>query len=77
MPPATYRAFRDHGTVAPTLAADTATARTQLETLADLGIDLEAVTDRLEAEGVKAFSDAFDNLISAIESKTTALTATA
>ncbi len=73
LPPATYDAFRDHGRVAPTLAAGLAEAEAQLAALAALGIDLAAVTERLEAEGVAAFEKSFVTLLAAIEAKAGAL----
>lgn len=69
MPPATYAAFRDHGTIAPTLEQDLTAARAQLDGLAALGIDLDAITTQLEAEGIHAFVQAFDNLCAAIAAK--------
>ena len=69
MPPATYEAFRDHGVVAATLEREMDSARAQLAALPALGIDLRAVTGRLEAEGVQAFARAFTNLLADIEAK--------
>ncbi|MFO1371375.1 MAG: transaldolase [Candidatus Competibacteraceae bacterium] len=75
MPPATYDAFRDHGIIAPTLEQDVEVALTQLATLPELGIDLSAVTDQLEIDGVAAFITSFENLLTAIESKIRSLAA--
>jgi transaldolase len=69
MPPATYAAFRDHGAVAPTLERDVDEALAQLAALPELGIDLSAVTDQLEIDGVHAFIQSFENLLAAIEAK--------
>jgi len=77
VPPATYEAFRDHGVVAATLEREVASARAQLAALPALGIDLCAVTDRLEAEGVQAFAQAFTNLLTDIEAKVADLAAAA
>lgn len=70
MPPATYAAFRDHGVVARTLDQDVAQALAQLAALPDLGIDLTAVTDQLEQEGVQAFVQSFEHLLAVIAAKT-------
>ncbi len=70
VPPATYEAFRDHGAVKATLERDVGAAEARLASLPELGIDLTAVTDRLEAEGVQAFVQSFDNLLADIEAKT-------
>ena len=69
MPPATYVAFRDHGAVAQTLERDVDEALAQLAALTELGIDLSAVTDQLEIDGVNAFIQSFENLLAAIETK--------
>jgi transaldolase len=75
LPPATYDAFRDHGTVARTLDQDVETALAQLAQLPELGIDLSAVTDQLEIEGVNAFIRSFETLLTAITVKTSPLLA--
>jgi transaldolase / glucose-6-phosphate isomerase len=75
MPPAIYEAFREYGTVAQTLEDDVAGARTQVEALPGLGIDLTAIADRLEREGVAVFVKAFDNLLQHLEAKAAKLTA--
>ena len=40
-----------------------------LSLLKDLGIDLDAVTLKLQEDGVKLFLNSFDNLISSIAKK--------
>ncbi|MEO1967177.1 MAG: transaldolase [Sphingomonadaceae bacterium] len=69
LPPDTMDAFRDHGTVAQTLASGQDAAAAELEELAGLGIDLDAITDDLVTDGVKKFSDAFDALLEAVDEK--------
>jgi transaldolase len=69
VPPATLDAFRDHGTVAPTLEKGLSEARAQLARLADLGIDLAAITQKLQDDGVAAFARSFDSLLSSIGEK--------
>ncbi|MDG4552687.1 MAG: transaldolase [Candidatus Competibacter sp.] len=75
LPPATYDAFRDHGAVARTLDRDVETALAQLARLPELGIDLSAVTEQLEIEGVNAFVRSFETLLAAITVKTSPLLA--
>ncbi|MFO1351194.1 MAG: transaldolase [Gammaproteobacteria bacterium] len=75
LPPATYLTFRERGVVAPTLTANVAEAQAELAALAAAGIDLGAITERLEAEGVAAFSTSFDHLLNAIGAKAAALAA--
>lgn len=69
MPPATIDAFRDHGVVADQLLADVAEAEAQLAGLTSLGIDLSAITETLQEEGVDSFAKAFAELMDTIESK--------
>lgn len=69
IPPATLEAFLDHGVVKPGSLEEAAQAQVVMDTLADLCIDLTAVTDQLEAEGVRSFSEAFDALLAAVESR--------
>jgi transaldolase len=68
MPPQTLIAFLDHGEVRPnSLEEDLAEAAQALAALETLGIDMQAVTDELEQEGVKSFADAFTALLDAVE----------
>ena len=69
VPPATLQAFLDHGTVAPTLAAGLEDAQAQLARLADLGIDLEAITQKLQDDGVASFAKSFESLMASIAQK--------
>ena len=69
VPPSTLEAFQDHGTVALTLEADLDEAQDQLARLAELGIDLDAITEKLQDDGVRAFADAFDSLLEGIAAK--------
>ncbi|MBB3347794.1 transaldolase [Sphingomonas sp. BK069] len=69
MPPKTMDAFRDHGTVAPTLQRDVEDARHVIAEQARLGLDLDAVTKELVDEGVASFSKSFDELLAVIKSK--------
>lgn len=68
MPLATLEAFADHGRAMLTVD-DTASALTLLEKLAGLGIDLDAVTEQLRAEGVEAFEASYAELLERIGSK--------
>ncbi len=69
MPEATLEAFEDHGTVARTVDSDFGAARRVLEQLAEVGVDLLAVTDLLEDDGVASFSKSFDELMTSLEGK--------
>jgi len=69
IPPATFDAFREHGVVADTLEINVEQARATLADLAELKVDLSAITDELEVQGVKLFADAFEQLLEAIDNK--------
>jgi len=66
LPDATLEAFLDHGELARTVDADPATAQAVLDRVTDVGVDLEAVANRLEDEGVSAFVKSFDDLIESL-----------
>ena len=63
VPDATLKAFIDHGKAAPTLTEGTDQALAQLDEAAKLGIDLEALAQRLQEDGLKQFEDAFAKLL--------------
>ncbi len=69
IPPETLDDFRDHGEVVPTLTAGLDRARSDLSTLAAIGIDLDAATDRLQIEGLEKFGVPFDRLLAALDRK--------
>jgi len=69
LPPATLGKFLDHGQVSPTLEAGLEHAREHIESLKSLGLNLDAITSRLEEEGVKSFSASFDSLMNSISQK--------
>jgi transaldolase len=63
LPPATVDAYRDHGEPAIRIEDDLDGAQRTVQVLRDLGIDLEAVSEQLEREGVKKFKEPFDALL--------------
>jgi transaldolase/glucose-6-phosphate isomerase len=69
LPPATLTAFLDHGTAAVSVTQGLADAETQLTLLAELGVDLDAVTERLQQEGVTKFVQPFRALLDSIAQK--------
>lgn len=66
MPPQTLIAFLEHGNVRLSIEDDLDQSRQLIADLSGLGVEMAQVTQQLEDEGVKAFSDAFDTLLSAI-----------
>lgn len=69
VPPATLNAFLDHGHVAATIETEAAEAETRISQLKNLGIDLTAVTEQLQQDGVASFADSFEKLMTAIAEK--------
>ena len=67
LPVATLEAFRDHGVPRSSIADKVEEAETTFSRLADLGIDLEAVTAKLQVDGVDAFAASFDQLLAALD----------
>ena len=67
MPPATLKAFREHGIARSTLVQGIDEARVTLEALERVGISMKAVTQQLLDEGQKLFVDAFRKLLAAVE----------
>jgi len=76
MPPATLEAVKDHGRISRTVDTPEAIerARQTMRDLGEAGIDIDAVTDQLQHDGVKSFADSFDQLISTLEERRKALT---
>ncbi|MEO1288215.1 MAG: transaldolase [Chloroflexota bacterium] len=76
VPPQTLKAFIDHGTVAETLtkpSEDFMQADEVMDKLAELGIDIEQITARLQVDGVDAFIEAFETLIEQVAAKLTVI----
>jgi transaldolase/glucose-6-phosphate isomerase len=67
IPPATALAFRDHGTLRESITEGVEEASETMEKLAQAGISMKEVTDRLLEEGVVLFAEAFDKLLDAVE----------
>ena len=72
VPPQTLAAFKDHGNPRLSLDSNLELAHRDLEDLEKIGISMQVVTQELEDEGVKAFSDSFGALIKTIEERSTA-----
>ena len=68
VPPATLRAFQEHGRTRGASAAEGWTkAESILKQVNAVGVDLEAVLDQLESEGVAAFRRSLDKLLATLE----------
>jgi transaldolase len=69
MPDETIVAFRDHGRAVVTIGEGLDEARAAFQSLAELGIDMQAVGEQLSAEGVDKFAQSFDKLFGVIADK--------
>src|SRR5215470_2124084 len=67
IPPATFDGFRDHGVPKESLEANVDAARRTMQNLATAGVSMKDATDKLLADGVKIFEEAFGKLLEAIE----------
>jgi transaldolase/transaldolase/glucose-6-phosphate isomerase len=75
LPLETLEAYRDHGSPALRLNSDLDAAHSTMAKLSDLGVDLNAATRQLEAEGVEKFSKSLDELLRGIDQKAGSLMA--
>ena len=69
VPPATLDAFKDHGVASLTLMRGLEEAQDAINKLEAAGISMDVVTQELEDEGVKAFADAFAQLLGTIDDR--------
>ncbi|MGQ0568285.1 MAG: bifunctional transaldolase/phosoglucose isomerase [Armatimonadota bacterium] len=70
VPPATLNAFRDHGRVrGATVQEDVSGAEHAISRLKDFGIDLDAITEQLQVDGVDAFKKSLDHLYATLDGK--------
>jgi transaldolase len=69
LPDATMDAFSDHGSIAETITSNVDGARTVLDELSHLGIDMNAVAHQLEHDGVLSFQQSFNELLAVLEAK--------
>lgn len=75
IPPKTYAAFKDHGEVSASLLNGLEKAPGVMRQVADAGVDVDAITDKLEADGIAQFEAAFSALLDALRTKMKALKA--
>ncbi len=74
VPPGTLDAFRDHGTV--TAGSLESTAEEDAATLAGaarVGLNLFAITEQLQADGIAAFARSYEQLLCALDHKQRAI----
>jgi len=73
MPEGTLKAFAEHGDVGATLPADGGDCEQVLAQFGRAGIDIDALATRLQQEGAAAFVKSWNELLTVIGSKSTAL----
>ena len=69
MPDATLNAFLEHGTASESLSHEVEEAQEAVDSLEAAGISMDNVTAKLLTDGVKSFSDSYDELIGNIAHK--------
>lgn len=69
VPPDTLEAFVDHGRASAALLDGAHRAEADLEALAELGVDLDAITAELGDDGVAAFADSWRDVLATLDEK--------
>lgn len=69
VPPATLKLFMKHGTVKASLGEGLDDAHKTLDRLAQIGIDTEAITQKLQDDGVGAFAQSFTRILTSLSNK--------
>ncbi len=73
LPPDTLDAYRDHGKPESRLETELDKAEHVLNALSEVGIDIDAVTQQLEDEGVDKFEKPYDALLESLKKKSKAI----
>ena len=74
VPMATLDAFRDHGNPQQIIASDATEDDAVLASAEALGLDLHAITERLQADGIAAFARSYQELLKALDQKRRTMT---
>tara|TARA_B100001123_G_scaffold424201_1_gene535389 strand:- start:3262 stop:4290 length:1029 start_codon:yes stop_codon:yes gene_type:complete len=69
MPIQTIDAWRDSGNFNKSMSSSVLGAQVVMDEIRSLGIDVTQITDKLEVDGVKAFSDSYTQLLLDVERK--------
>ena len=69
VPMSTLKAFIDHGKARRSLLENVEQAEKEIASLKNYGIDLDAVTEQLQKEGVQSFIQAFDQLLDSLKGR--------
>ena len=73
MPEGTLKALAEHGDVGETMRTDGGHSKEELAGFAAAGIDVHALSNRLQDEGAKSFVNSWNDLMGVISSKSAAL----
>jgi transaldolase len=73
MPEATLRAFADHGQLGAVLARDGGNCEQMIAAHVRAGVDVDALAAQLQVDGAKSFVDSWEDLLGAIEKKSSKL----
>ena len=65
----TLEAYRDHGNPVQRVEAKLSEAQRVSDELATLGVELNAVGDELQADGIRKFAKSYDQLLAALEQR--------
>jgi transaldolase len=71
IPPGTMNAYRDHGHPKERIELDLEQAEWIMDVLPELGINIDAITQQLEDEGVDKFNKQFDKIMLIIDKTST------
>jgi transaldolase/glucose-6-phosphate isomerase len=69
LPPATLFKFRDHGQASSSLERGIDEAEASLKLLGQMGIELNAITTQLQRDGVMAFLNSYETVLSTVSEK--------
>lgn len=69
IPEETMLAFHDHGVASQSLEVKSENAQLLWKELLSTGINFDAISQKLEADGVRAFEQSFDELLDALDKK--------
>ena len=73
MPEGTLKAFADHGEVGEVLRPDGGDCEKALAAFAKAGVDIDALAGRLQKEGAASFVESWNDLMTCVDSKSTAM----
>ena len=73
MPDVTLDAYKDHGNPSLTIERNLDDCLAHLDMIEDAGVNMDEITEKLLVDGLKAFSDSYDQLIENISDKRTSL----